>query len=231
MDQTRKPMETVASRIFGAIKEQIIDGHYAPGARITEQNIAAEFNSSRTPVREAMRQLVADGFAVFKPNSGTVVRQWTSEQMRQIFDVRVLIETEIAGHAALRMTPADLDALVQLQDEIEAQGTDVGADNTARIGRLNRDFHNLMASASQNERLVSMLASAIEVPIVQQTFRRYNAMQLARSFGHHRELIEAFRAHDDAWAKCAMGSHIHSAKQTLIGATPHDRHCSFIRSS
>lgn len=224
IDQAGKPMETVASRIFGAIKEQIIDGHYAPGVRITEQNIAAEFNSSRTPVREAMRQLVADGFAVFKPNSGTMVRQWTPEQMRQIFDVRALIESEIAAHAAQRISSANLDAMVQLQDEIEAQGVDVGADNSARIGRLNRDFHNLMASASQNERLVSMLAAAIEVPIVQQTFRRYNALQLARSFGHHRELIEAFRARDGAWAKCVMGSHIHAAKQCLIGASLHVHH-------
>ena len=75
-------METVASRIYGAIKLQIIDGRYAPGARITEKNIAQEFNTSRTPVREAMRQLVADGFALFKPNSGTVVRQWTPGQVR-----------------------------------------------------------------------------------------------------------------------------------------------------
>ena len=175
-------------------------------------------------MREAIRQLVADGFAVFKPNSGTVVRQWTSEQMGQIFDVSVLIESEIAGHAAQRMRNTNIDALVQLHDEIEAQGVDIGEDNTVRIGRLNRDFHNLMASASQIERPVSMLAAAIEVPIVQQTFRRYNAMQLARSFGHNRELIEAFRAHDGAWAKCVMGSHIHSAKQTLIGATPYAHH-------
>ena len=62
-------METVAARIHGAIKEQIIEGRYPPGARITEQNVAAEFSTSRTPVREAMRQLVADGFVRFKPNA------------------------------------------------------------------------------------------------------------------------------------------------------------------
>ena len=75
-------METVASRIYAAIKLQIIDGRYASGDRITEKNVAQEFNTSRTPVREAMRQLVADGFALFKPNSGTVVRSWTPEQVR-----------------------------------------------------------------------------------------------------------------------------------------------------
>jgi DNA-binding GntR family transcriptional regulator len=214
-------METVASRIYGAIKVQIIDGRYAPGARITEENIAQEFNTSRTPVREAMRQLVADGFALFKPNSGTVVRDWTPEQVREVFDLRVLLESEIASLAAVRMTPSDITTLLRLQDAIEARGTDIDASNTARIGPLNREFHGVIAQASQNSRLVATLSNAIEVPIVQQTFRRYSAAQLARSFGHHRELIDAFTLHDSAWARCVMGSHIHSAKQTLLGTTPH----------
>lgn len=214
-------METVAARIYNAIKEQIIDGHYAPGARLTEQHIAAEFDSSRTPVREAMRQLVADGFALFKPNSGTVVRPWTLAQMTEVFDLRVLIESEIAALAAQHIAQSDLDQLVHLQDNIEALGPDVRPDNTARIGPLNREFHRIIAQASHNQRLVAMLANAIEIPIVQQTFRRYSGRQIARSFGHHRELIDALRARDGAWAKSVMASHIYSAKHSLLGEHSH----------
>lgn len=206
-------MESVASRIYNAIKLQIIDGHYAPGSRITEQHIAAEFSTSRTPVREAMRQLVADGFAVFKPNSGTVVRSWTAPQIREIFDLRFLIESEVAALAAERISDEEIEALVRLQDAIEADPSEPDA---ARIGRLNREFHGAIAKASQHERLVSMLAKAIEMPVVQQTFRRYSPQQLARSFSHHRELIDAFRARDSAWARCVMGSHIHAAKHALL---------------
>lgn len=213
-------METVAARIYGAIKEQIIDGRYAPGARITEQNIAAQFNTSRTPVREAMRQLVADGFALFKPNSGTVVRQWSPEEVRQIFELRVFIEGEIAGHAAAGITAGELAELVRIQEQIESGGVDTSPANTARIAPLNREFHRIIAQASHNERLVSMLASAIEVPIVQQTFRSYSPQRLARSFSHHGELIDALSAHDGAWAKAVMSSHIHSAKQTLLQEKP-----------
>ena len=93
-------METIAARIYGAVKEQIIEGRYAPGSRITEQQVAAEFRTSRTPVREAMRLLVADGFVLFKSNSGTIVREWSPEQMRQVFDARILIESEVAAAAA-----------------------------------------------------------------------------------------------------------------------------------
>lgn len=217
-------METVAARIYHAIKEQIIDGRHAPGARLTEQHIAAEFDSSRTPVREAMRQLVADGFVVFKPNSGTVVRKWTPAQMREVFELRVLIEGEIAALAAQHIGDGDIAQLVQLQDGIEVQGADTDAGNTARIGPLNREFHRIIAQASRNERLIAMLANAIEAPIVQQTFRRYTPAQLARSFHHHRELIEALRARDGAWAKSVMASHIHSAKHSLIGEREHAPH-------
>lgn len=211
-------METVAARIYGSIKEQIIEGRYAPGARITEQNVAAEFSTSRTPVREAMRQLVADGFARFKPNSGTVVREWAPAEMLQIFELRLIIESEIAGHAAERISAAQIQELVRIQDELESQGADVSRENTLRIGRINRDFHRIIAEASHNERLVAMLASAIEVPIVQQTFRRYTVQQLSRSFHHHREMIDALSAHDAAWARSVMRSHIHSAKHTLLGS-------------
>lgn len=217
-------METVAARIYGAVKEQIIEGRYAPGSRITEQQVAAEFSTSRTPVREAMRLLVADGFVLFKPNSGTVVREWSTEQMRQVFDARVLIESEIAAAAAQHITGEQVAQLERLQDEIEASGKALRGGDTSRIGKLNREFHRVLAQASHNERLVAMLASAMEMPIVQQTFRRYTRQQLQRSFSHHRELIDAMAAHDPAWARSVMSCHIHSAKHSMLASTAHAHH-------
>ena len=83
-------METVASRIYAEVRERIIDGRLPPASRITEQQVAGEFDTSRTPVREAMRQLAADGFVLFKPNSGTVVREWTAGQIHDIFQLRLI---------------------------------------------------------------------------------------------------------------------------------------------
>lgn len=209
-------METVAARIYGAIKEQIAEGHYPPGARLTEQQIAAEFKTSRTPVREAMRLLVADGFVLFKPNSGSIVREWNPEQIRQLFDARVLIESEIAAAAALHIDSDDLDCLRRLQEQIESCGSPSGGTDTLHIGRLNREFHRVLAQSSRNDRLVAMLANAMEIPIVQQTFRRYSRDQLQRSFGHHRELIDALAVRDASWARSVMSCHILSAKHALL---------------
>ena len=135
---------------------------------------------------------------------GLRAAETSREAFRQAGAGRVLAAVERERHA-----------------QIEARGADISEANTARIGRLNLEFHRQVAQASQNERLVTMLASAIEMPIVQQTFNRYSPRQLARSFAHHRELIDAFVARDGAWAKSVMSCHIHSAKQTLLGGA-HD---------
>ena len=211
-------METSASRIYEAIKEQIIEGRYAPGVRITEQQVAAAFSTSRTPVREAMRLLVADGFVNFKPNSGSVVRKWTVDQMRQLFDVRNLIESEIAAAAAVHITDEQVAELRRLQADIESSATALRGGDTTRIGQLNRQFHRELGRASRHERLVEMLTSSMEMPIVQQTFRRYSPEQLKRSFSHHRELIDALAAHDAAWARSVMSCHIHSAKHSMLAS-------------
>lgn len=213
---------TVAHRVYTVVKERIIDGGYGPGARLTEQQIAREFDTSRTPVREAMRLLAADGFVVFKPNSGTLVRSWSPAQIREIFELRVLIEGEIAGLAALKISADQIARLRALQDDMESGGADTSETNAARLGPLNREFHRVIAQASRSERLVSTLANAIEMPIVQRTFRSYSSGQLRRSFGQHRELIDAFDAHDAAWAQSVMSCHIHCAKHTMLGVTKHE---------
>jgi DNA-binding GntR family transcriptional regulator len=210
-------METAASRIYQKIKDQIIEGRYPPGMRITEQNIAAEFSLSRTPVREALRLLAADGFLIFTPNSGTVVREWVPEQVRELFDLRSLIESDIARLASQKISAKEIDTLKALQDLIESQGTLATNGNANRISPINREFHQVIAQAARNERLILMLSSTIEIPIVQQTFRRYSEKELRRSFSHHRELIDAFQARDSVWAKSVMICHIHSAKHILLG--------------
>ncbi|KAI3596434.1 Transcriptional regulator, GntR family [Cupriavidus necator H850] len=211
--------KSTAGEMYGTLKERIIDGGFPPGMRLTEEGLALEFGTSRTPVREAMRLLVADGFLDFKPNSGTFVRQWTASEICEIFDLRLLLESEIAGLAAAHISGDEITELRVLQDAIEEQGVDLSEENLSRISVLNRDFHRVIGVASRNLRLVAMLNNAIEVPIVQRTFRRYGAMQLQRSFHHHRELIDAFAAHDGMWARSVMHCHINTARNAMTRDT------------
>lgn len=207
---------TVAQQVYAVVKSRIIDGTYGPDMRLTEVQIASEFETSRTPVREAMRLLAADGLVIFRPNSGTFVRSWEPQQIREIFELRVLVESEVARLAAMHISTPQVGALRKLQDDIESRGVDVSEDNANRMAHLNRQFHRVIAEACHNERLVESLSAAIEMPIVQRTIRGYSAAQLERSFHHHRELIDAFACADAAWAECVMSCHIHAAKHTLL---------------
>ncbi|HET8746823.1 MAG TPA: GntR family transcriptional regulator [Ramlibacter sp.] len=207
---------TAPHAIYAVVRGRILDGTYEPGRRLTEQAFADEFASSRTPVREAMRMLAAEGYIDTRPNSGTVVRSWTTEQILEIFNLRASLEADVCGHAALRIAPAQIAELERIQGEIELNGLDSGVENATRVGGLNRRFHDIIAAASGQERTVALLAKAIEVPIVHRTFRSYDAVQMQRSFYQHRELIDAFKAHDREWAVSVMRSHIHAAKNTIL---------------
>lgn len=82
-----------AKQAYTFIRTQILNGSYAEGMRLTELQISDELGLSRTPVREAMRLLVADGFLHFQPNSGTFVRTWDAREIAAVCHARVLVES------------------------------------------------------------------------------------------------------------------------------------------
>ncbi len=208
---------TSADQAYAHLRERLVAGDFTAGTRLTEWQVAGELGTSRTPVREAMRRLVSEGFLQFKPNVGTFVGSWSAKEINQLFELRALLESEIAAAAAQHISAAQIQRLVWLQDQIEAQGPALDSANLARIAVLNRDFHRVIAEASDRTRLVGVLTNAIEAPVVQQTFRRYSVLQLQRSFHHHRELIDAFSAGDSTWAQAAMNCHVRAGRFAMIG--------------
>lgn len=208
--------ESIAAEIHSEIKEQITSGALPGGARVTEQSLAQSFGTSRTPAREAMRLLAADGFLVFKPNSGSFVRSWTVEEIAGIFHLRSVLESEMAALAAAHVRAADIARLRRLQTEMESITAAPQPLDFAALSARNREFHRVIAEAAQNERLVQMLANTIELPIVQRTYRRYTPTQLERSNHHHRELCDALEAGDADWSRAVMYCHICSARAVMV---------------
>lgn len=205
-----------ADQAYAYVRERIIAGDFGAGMRLTEWQIADALGTSRTPVREAMRRLVGDGVLRLRPNHGTFVGSYTDKEIIELFELRALLESEVAGAAAQGISAAQVEQLRTLQEQIEERGVDLGSENLERIGGLNREFHQLIAQASDRPRMVDTLANAIEAPVVQQTFRRYSAAHLQRSFHHHRELIDAFSAADGAWARAVMSCHVRAARFAML---------------
>jgi DNA-binding GntR family transcriptional regulator len=202
-------------KAYEAVRGGIIAGRFAPASRITEQEVAAAAGVSRTPAREALRRLHAEGLVNFTPNQGAVVTEWSSEDADEIFDLRALLESHGAARAAALASDAAIAALRSLADEQYAEARDRRDGYLDRIAEINSRFHRRLQEAAASPRLLRALASLLEAPLVMKTFRNYTADDLQRSAAHHLELVQALEARDSDWAASVMRSHILAAKRTL----------------
>jgi DNA-binding GntR family transcriptional regulator len=202
-------------RAYEAVRSGIIAGRYLAGARLTEQEIATTVGVSRTPVREALRRLDAEGLVEFTPNLGAVVTTWNEVDSDEIFDLRAMLESYGARRATSRASNeqiAGLRRLAELQYH-ESVARKVGY--LERIGDLNSQFHRGMQDAAASPRLVRALAGLIEAPLMMRTFQKYTPEDLQRSAQHHLEIVSALEARDAEWAASVMFSHVHAARGAL----------------
>lgn len=215
------PMTRAVDRVYGHIRDAIVDGTYAPGSRLGEVEIAELTSTSRTPVREALRQLEMEGLVEVLPHRGARVCTWTAADLEEIYELRMSLEALAAARAARRIGPDELDRLDALCSRMEA-ATLPEADLDL-LAQLNDEFHAVVQSAAASPRLVSMLASVISLPLVMRTFHRYAPADLTRSHAHHRDLVAALRARDDVWADAVMRAHVRAAENVLLQAHAADQ--------
>lgn len=205
-----------AARAYRALREDILTGMRPAGTRLREEQLAEDYGLSRTPVREAIRRLQADGLVQVVPNRGAEVVSLSAEDFEEIFGLRSVLESYAARNAALRGN-ADVAALRELCDAMERQLERLDDDGAHdEITRLNMQFHQAIHQAGGRRLLPELLSRVIEVPLVRRTFHRYTTAELHRSFTQHRELTEAIEAGDGDWAHAVMQSHVLAARATLL---------------
>lgn len=211
-------MAAAVDKAYETIRDGIVRGTYPQGSHITAQSLAAASGLSRTPVREAMRRLHAEGLIKFIANRGAFVSSWSESEVHQIYELRILLEGFAAAAAARNVTEAQLVELRRLAEEMAAIVDSSGPEAIDEVAARNNAFHKLIVQASGNARLQELLSSIVEVPLVLSTFRRYSMPQLRRSMSQHLELVTALEARDPDWARSVMASHILSARHTLLTA-------------
>lgn len=214
---TGSTIASAAERAYDAIRGGILDGTFELGARLPEEDLAARAGVSRTPVREALRKLAAEGFVTFATNRGAQVASWTDEDLEEIFGLRALLESHGASLAARRIETGHLVALHDLADAMEQaarRGTGPALD---RVAELNNRFHRTILEIAGSPRLRALLDTVIVLPLVHRTFHRYTPNALQRSMHHHRELLAAFEAGDGDWAAAVMRTHVLAARTALLG--------------
>ncbi|MFG2248030.1 GntR family transcriptional regulator [Spirillospora sp. NPDC048823] len=212
-------MVRAVDRVHTRLRADILDGVHPPGTRLGEAELAEATGSSRTPVREALRKLEAEGLVEILPHRGARVPDWTPDDLEEIYDLRMLLEGAAARRAATRIEPGDTGRMAELCDLIERAAEPGDGQDLDRVAELNAEFHGIVRAAAASGRLTSMLSAVTQLPLVMRTFHRYSPDDLARSFAHHRELVAALRAGDGTWAESVTRAHVLAAKAVLLRAT------------
>ena len=213
-------MSNAAIRAYHTIRDAIRDGTYQPGTQLREEQLAAEIGVSRTPIRDALRRLLADGLVETRRNYGTFVTDLTPAELLEIFEIRALLEGYAARKAAENVTDDEIRELERLATEMESiSGSD--DERVDSFSRLNREFHLVIARASRSRRLEKMLSQMFEVPLEPlKQYRLHRLINIDRSNRQHREIIEALRERNPAWAALRLESHLQSTRPMLARQNP-----------
>ena len=200
---------TRAEELRLQLADEIVRGALPPGAALDETEIAQRFKVSRTPVREALRQLAVSGLVDARAHRGAVVARPSLDRLSGMFEAMAELEALCAGLAAERMPAAERHGLEAIHEELRVLSH---AGNPERFHAVNERFHNAIYAGSQNGYIAEMtLATRVRV----QPFRRAqfrNLGRLAKSQAEHERVVIAILRGDRIGAAAAMRAHIEQVR-------------------
>jgi DNA-binding GntR family transcriptional regulator len=197
--------------VCDAIRFQIVNGDHLPGARLVEDRLAEELGVSRNPVREALRDLKAEGFVEMIPRRGAVVSVLSVREAEEIFEVRSALDALAARLAARKCGPEQRAALHQILDDTKAA---LAAGERGTLSVLNTEFHGLIVEIAQNSCLHDLW-----YPLrgrMQWIFSRTVVQRGNHSFEEHFELAEAILERNEERAAHLALDHIDAARRSYL---------------
>jgi len=209
---TRRPevRKTLASELRQQLADEIVRGVLPPGAALDETEIARRFEVSRTPVREAIRQLATSGLIETRAHRSSIVARPSNEQLIGMFEAMAELEALCAKMAAERMTIAERGALEAVHEDLRLL---VRYGNPQRYHEINEAFHSAIYFGAHNDYL-AQLTQATRVRV--QPFRRAqfrNLGRLAKSYAEHDLIVAAVLRGDREGALRAMRDHIMTVRE------------------
>ena len=212
--------QTIASMTVEALRERILRGDYPEGEPLRQDAVAEELGVSRIPVREALRQLEAEGLVTFNPHRGAVVSSLSLDEIAELFELRAEIECDLVRRAIPNMTKEQLDRATDVLDEFEAA---LRAGEAARWGPLNWHFHAALYAPANRNFTMGVLQK------LHHHSDRYFRMQVFLAHGgeraneEHRAIAAAVGKKDVKAASQLMRAHILGAGQSLLALLEEQR--------
>ena len=194
---------SLGQTITERLRDQILINQLKPGERLIADDLALTFGVSRSMIREALLLLATEGFINIIPRKGTFVTQMSAKQANDLFEVRLLLEGQVASLAAERRTDENLRDLRETVDRGLAAAL---AGNVDQLPALNTRFHNLLADTADNDYLTETLSRLSN--IIQWVYSRRIIERSTDSWKEHLRIVDAIERMDPAAAKSAAHEHI-----------------------
>lgn len=210
---TPRRVITIKQQVYEILRDDICSGVYAPGQQIQELELSKRFSISRSPIREALRQLVSDGLLIEYPNRGVFVRDYTPKDIEDIYDLRILLESYAIMHSGQQITP---DTVKELTACMEYLRTYHQQDDRESYTRQDTLLHQMLISLSGNELVVSTYERVYSM--VQQ-FRIYSLKSRKRfddSLEEHTEIIRNVLSGNAKEADRINRRHLMLARDAII---------------
>lgn len=208
---------------YDFIRTAIIEGDYEPGKRLTEEFLSSELNVSRTPIREAIRRLEADGL-VTTLKRGVSVKHFSDLEVRQIYDLRAVLEGYAAGQAALVKTHEDINDFKHLNDNMDKIMEESGMAEVSQYAQAileaNNQLHEVILLTCKNDLLRLLISKLIVLPLVFRSYLWRERQDIMRSIDEHRIIIGAIDDGDPYRAQTAMAEHIFRGRDYVLKNLP-----------
>lgn len=204
-------MSGASERAYEEIRKRLLRGEYAPGVRLSESELSEVCGVSRTPVREALRRLALEYFVKIEPNRGAFVIDWSREDIADMFEMRSMLEGLAARKAAAKATDKHISQMTDIIIKIDTLAQISGPEVIASFLALNREFHDVVFSASGSPRLTEIISRFVEQAVVARTAAQFTPADILRSNQHHKELLSAIRSRNGVLAETVMRVHILAA--------------------
>jgi DNA-binding GntR family transcriptional regulator len=207
-------MRKTSVMVAEVIRDGILEGRLRPGDRLKEDMIAKELEVSRTPVREAIAMLQAEGLLDAQQHRGAQVRSYTPGELEEIYDLRSILEGYAARRAATRITARELTRLASSVERMEK----LEPKDLEHLVQQNGIFHDTILQAADSQRLLTMVSQTRALPLIYQSYAWYTPAQLSLSLEYHRRVLGALERRDAEQAEYDMRHHLFNAKEALTTA-------------
>jgi len=212
MDPSQIAQTALYQEVAERLRQRIFSHELPPGTRIDEQALTVDYGISRTPLREALKVLAAEGLVTLRPRRGCFVTEVSEQDLDDIFPLMAMLEARCALEATNRAQPADLARLEAIHAQLEHFA---GSNEIKRFFEANQEFHYQIQELSGNRRLRQVIQDLRKVLKLTRLCALSIDGRLQQSLAEHAAILAAIKAGDALGAQIAMHDHILSGRDAL----------------